>query len=199
MSYGTYSQLLTAVASYADRDDLEAVFPIFVRNVESILNKRLEDPEQEVVVEVTASDDYTPLPADFGQMVSITTGEGALSAMGPAEYAGISETITGTPRFYTVVDGSLAFYPRNSTAAIRMVYRRSIPPLTADDDTNWLLNRAPEAYFRGIMFEEATWERDMEAASGWKALFEESVSDLMSDGTRRKWGAGPLAPRIRRT
>ncbi len=199
MSYDTYAELLSAVATYADRDDLTAVFPIFVRNVESTLNKRLSDPEQEIVVEVVAAGDYTALPTDFGEMVSITTGEGPVRVMGPADYAGLDEAWTGIPIFYTIADNSIAFYPRNSTANIRMLYRRSIPPLTATDTTNWLLSRAPEVYFRGVMFEETTWERDMEAAAGWKALFEESIADLMNDGTRRKWGAGPIAPRIMRT
>ncbi len=200
MTIATYTELLAAVAAYADRDDLATVFPMFLKKTEATLNRRLMDPDQEVVSESTAAGDYTALPDDFGEMVSVTTGTGrALKAMGSADYAGLDTTITGTERYYVIVDGSIGFYPRNSTAAIRMVYRRTIPALTSVATTNWLLTRAPDVYFNGAMFEEAIWERDVDAAQGWKALFEQAVAELMMDGTRRKWGAGAIAPRIRRT
>ncbi len=200
MTIATYTELLAAVAAYADRDDLATVFPMFLKKVEATLNRRLQDPDQEVFSNSTASGEYTALPADFGEMVSITTGTGqTLRPIGSAEYAGLDDAVTGTERFYVIVDGSIGFYPRNSTAAIRMVYRQNIPALTDAAPTNWLLTRAPDVYFNGAMFEEALWERDIDAAQGWKALFEQAVAELLTDGTRRKWGAGPLAPRIRRT
>lgn len=195
MVLSTYIELLEAVASYADRDDLAAAFPIFLRNVESTLNKRLDDPEMEVSTTLTG--DGAALPADFGAMVSIGTTDGnPLNQMGNAEYASLRPS-SGTSRFYTIQNGSVRYYP--GSANVTLVYRRTIPALSEDNATNWLLERAPEVYFRGAMFEEATWERDTEAAAGWKALFEESISDLVSDATDRKWGAGIIAPRIRRS
>lgn len=195
MSLGTYAELLEAVASYADRDDLEDVFPIFVRNVESVLNKRLDDPDQEVSVTLTGNG--ADLPADFGAMVSIGTAYNQpLTPITNSTYAALMP-VSGTPRYYTIRENKVYYAPGSANPLL--VYRRSIPPLTSANNTNWLLDRAPEVYFRGVMFEEATWERDPEAAAGWKVLFEEAVSDLMGDAAKRKWGAGPIAPRIRRT
>lgn len=200
MAISTYTELLAAVASYADRDDLEPVFGTFTGNVEATLNRRLEDPDQELFSTSTATGNYTALPADFGSMVSVSTGTGQpLRAMSSSEYAGLDEAIVGTERFYTITDGSIAFYPRNSTATITMVYRRTIPALTAAAPTNWLLTRAPDVYLYGTLFEESIWERDTQAAQQWKALLESAVTELMSDGARRKWGAGAIAPRVRRT
>ena len=200
MSIATYAELLAATAAYTDRDDLATVFPYFLRKVEATLNRRLEDPDMELISTATATGEYTALPSDFGSMVSVTTSSGyPLRAMGSVEYAGLDATLTGIERFYVIVDGSIGFYPRDTTAPIRMVYRRTIPALTSIATTNWLLTRAPDVYHYGALFEQAIWDRDDKAAQGWKALFEQAVTELIVDGTRRKWGAGPISPRIRRT
>lgn len=198
MSIATYSDLVTAVGDWLDRDDLAARAPDFIRLTEARLNRLLDDPDMEVVSEATASDTYTALPADFGAMVSITTGEGALSAMSAADFAGL-DVQAGIPRYYTIVDGSITFAPGNSTASIRMVYRRTIPALTASNTTNWLLDRAPDAYLYGALVQASAFLAEDDRLPLWKGAFDEAIAELKEDGSRRKWGAGPLAPRIRRT
>lgn len=198
MSIATYTDLVTAVGDWLDRDDLATRAPDFIRLAEARLNRLLDDPDMEVVSEATASGDYTALPADFGEMVSITTGEGPLSAMTAADFAGLTVT-AGIPRYYTIVDGSITFAPGNATAAIRMVYRRTIPALTASNTTNWLLDRAPDAYLYGALVQASAFLAEDDRLPLWKGAFDEAIGELRVDGTRRKWGAGPLAPRIRRT
>lgn len=115
--------------------------------------------------------------------------------MGNVEYAAI-RPISGTSRFYTIREGKVFYAPGSANPTL--VYRRTIPPLTEDDDTNWLLDRAPDVYFYGVLLQANAWDVDNEAAAGWKALWDEAIGELRSDGARRKWGAGPLSPRIRR-
>ena len=199
MALATYSDVVSAVGDWLERGDLETRIPTFIALTEAKLNRRLQDPEQEVTSTATAVGDYTALPEDFGEMVSVTTGEGPLQAMGPAEYASTLDTWVGTPRFYSIFDGGIALYPRNSTAAFTLVYRRTIPPLTEDNPTNWLLTRAPDVYLYGALVEASAWDVDGDKLPQWNTLFEAAVTSLMADGVRRRWGAGAIAPRIRRT
>jgi len=193
-----YADLLADVADRLDRDDLATRLPRWIKDVEARLNRLLQDPEMDVVSESVASGEYTALPADFGEMVSISTGDGRLQPIGAVEFATFDTSITGTPRYYTVQNGSIGFYPGNATASIRMVYRRTIPALTEAAPTNWLLERAPDVYKLGVLYHAAQWDHDRETASDYKALWDEAISELRTDGARRKYGAGTLAPRIRR-
>lgn len=192
----TYAALLEDVSDTLDRD-VETRLPRWLKLVEARLNRLLDDPEMEVLSETAATGDYTPLPADFGSMVSITNGNGALSAVGSVEFAGMS-TVSGIPRYYAIVDGSIAFAPYNATTPITLVYRRNIPALTEAAPTNWLLERAPDVYLYGVLLQANAWEVDTEAAGNWKAMWDEAIAELRMDGARRKWGAGPIGPRIRR-
>jgi hypothetical protein len=190
-----YTSLTSKLADWIDRDDSDV--DTFIQLTEARLNRLLDDPDMEVVSETVATGDYTALPADFGEMVSISTGNGRLTQVGPVEFATF-DTISGIPRYYSIRDGSIGFYPRNSTTPITIVYRRKIPALTSSAPTNWLLSRAPDLYLYGCLVQAFGWDNDDDRVAGWKAMFDEAIAELRSDGARRKYGAGPLAPRIRR-
>lgn len=198
MSIATYSELVTAIGDWLDRDDLATRAPDFIQLAEARLNRLLEDPEMEVTSTITATGDYTALPSDFGAMVSVSTGDGRLSAVGPVEYASYDTSVTGTPRHYTIVDGSIAFAPRNSSAVIRMVYRRRLPALTAASPINWLLSLAPDVYLYGSLVQASAFLAEDDRLDLWKSAFDEAIAELRAEGSRRKWGSGPIGPRVRR-
>lgn len=198
MSIANYPDLLAAVGNWMNRADLTARIPEFIPLVEAKLNRLLEDPLMEVSSTTTASGEYTALPSDFGEMVSISTGDGFLAPVGANHYAAFDDSVSGTPRFYSIVNRTIAFAPRNTTATIKMVYRRRIPSLTAASPTNWLMTLAPDCYLYGTLAQAAAYIQDEERAAMWKAAFDETIPELRMDATRRKWGAGTLRPRMNR-
>jgi hypothetical protein len=197
MSILTFTDLVSAVGDWLDREDLDTAVPTFIQLAEARMNRLLDDPEMEVTSNIVAAGDYTALPADFGEMVSISTGDGPLHPVGPVEFAGF-RSVSGIPRYYVVVDGSISFAPGNATAPITLVYRRRIPALTSDNTTNWLLSLAPDAYLYGALVQAEGFLAEDDRIAGWKAMFDEAISELRIDGARRKWGAGGLRPRINR-
>lgn len=197
MSISTYSELVSAVGDWLDRDDLAARSSTFIQLAEARLNRLLDDPEMEVTATLQAAGDFTALPTDFGEMVSISTGDGRLQQVGPVEFASFS-SISGVPRYYVVEDGAIGFAPGNATANIRLVYRRRLPALGTGNPTNWLLTLAPDAYLYGALVQAEGFLAEDERVAGWKAMFDEAIGELRMDGARRKYGAGGLAPRIRR-
>lgn len=190
----TYADLLEDVSDTLDRDDVETRLPRWLRLVEARLNRLLRDPDMEVSTALTG--DGASLPADFGGMVSIGTADGnKLTQMGNAEYAAIYPS-SGTSRYYTIQDGKIYYVP--GAANPTLIYRRSIPPLTETDSTNWLIERAPDLYFYGVLLQANAWAVDTEAAANWKAMWDEAIGELRADGADRKWGSGAISPRIRR-
>lgn len=194
MSIATYSELVSAIGDWLDRDDLAVRVPDFIRLAEARLNRLLDDPDMEAITTLTG--DGAALPADFGSMISIGTSDGnPLKAMGNAEYAAILPQ-SGVSRYYTIREGAIYYVP--GSANVTLVYRRSLPGLSATDTTNWLLDRAPDAYLYGSLVQASAFLAEDDRLPLWKGAFDEAIAELRTDGTRRKWGAGPLAPRIRR-
>ena len=195
MSIATYSDLVTAIGDWLDRDDLAARAPDFIRLCEVRLNRLLEDPEMEVSVTLTG--DGADLPADYGSMVSIGTADyNSLTPISNSEYAALLP-ISGVSRHYTIQAGKVYYSPGSVNPTL--VYRRTIPGLSDANPTNWLLDRAPAVYLYGSLVQAEAFLAEDDRLPLWKGAFDEAVDELRTDGAKRKWGAGPIAPRIRRT
>lgn len=191
---GTFDELVSAVGDITDRDDLATKAPMFIQLAEARLNRLLDDPEMEVSVTLTG--DGADLPDDFGSMVSIGTSDGhPLTEMGNIEYAAILP-ISGISRYYTIREGKVYYVP--GAANPTLVYRRRIPALTSGNPTNWLLTLAPDVYLYGTLIQAFVWDHDEDRAGLYKSAFDEAINELRIDGARRKWGAGPIGPRVRR-
>lgn len=196
MALATYADLVSAVGDWLDRDDLVPRIPTFVALVEAELGRELEDPSMEGFFQGVATGRYTPLPADYGSMIALHTGITPLRAITAAR--ALDNDIAGVPRGYAIANNSITFYPVNSTAPFTMLYRRAIPALTAASPVNWLLTRAPDVYFYGVLTQASAFLVEDERAAGWRALYETALDSLRRDGAERRWGAGPIAPRINR-
>lgn len=189
-----YTSLVEKLGDWVDRDDLATKADTFIQLTEARLNRLLEDPDMEVSTTLTG--DGASLPADFGSMVSIGTADGyPLSQMGNEEYASVRH-ISGIPRYYTIQAGKIYYVPGSANPTL--VYRRKIPQLTSSAPTNWLLSRAPDVYFYGCLVQAFGWDTDDDRVGAWKSMFDEAIGELRADGAKRKWGAGPIRPRIRR-
>lgn len=193
----SYSALVTAVGNWLNRADLNARIPDFIQLAEARLNRILDDPEMDVSSTAAASDDFSALPDDFGGIVSVSTGSGTLSKVGPTQIAAYSGE-TGDPRYYALVGSTIAFAPRNDAVTIDLVYRRRVPPLTTTDTTNWLLELAPDVYLFSVLLQGAVYTDDTERTAKWKAGLDEALAELRKDGARRRWGSGPARPRMGR-
>ena len=51
----------------------------------------------------------------------------------------------------------------------------------------------------GSLVQASAYLDDENKVGLWKGAFDEAIEELRRDAVRRKWGAGPIAPRIRRT
>lgn len=179
----TYTDLVAAVDDWLDLGGIaNARIPTAIQMVEARLNRLLEDPNMEVATTLPLVADAATLPDDFGTLVSASFDlPGSANA-----YA------------YTISDGELQFDGAPPSSSAVLVYRRRIPALTASNPTNWLLTIAPDVYLYGCLVQIEGYDADDSRVSGWKSLYDEAVAELDRDGARRKWGAGPLGPRVYR-
>lgn len=200
MPLSTYSELVTELEAYLQRTDYTARIPSFIQLTEARLNRLLDDPEMEVRATVTGTGQYTTLPADFKRMIGVRTGNDyKLQQLSGAAISALDQTLTGTPRYFAIQDGSISFAPIDAAAAIVMLYVRRLPALTAAAPTNWLLTLAPDIYLYGCLVEANIFGWQDERAATFARVFEQAIEDLRTDAFNRRWGAAPLAPRLGRT
>ncbi|OCO98925.1 MULTISPECIES: hypothetical protein [unclassified Ensifer] len=188
MSVADYAALLVDVGEYSGRNDIAHLFPRFVGLAELKLNRILRVGDMEATAVVDVVDGDAPLPADFLEARQVLTASGRpIRAIALQESAESGRSGPGAPIGYAIVGNRIKPFPTGSYG-LTMTYYRKIPPLSATHPTNWLLEKAPDAYLYGLVEEIAVWERDAGKAGAAQQLKMSALAGLGIADERARWG-----------
>jgi len=192
-----YSTLLAALEAYLARDDLQAFAPIFVQQAEGRFNTDLRVPEMQKSVLLTEiGEGIGSLPTDFLDWVGLQWTAEPDFGQRPL-FLNYKEPDSpefrhrhrpnGVPQFYTVIAGQVRIVPV-IPGRIEMYYYARIPPLTATAPTNWLIERAPEVYLYGSLWEAMLFQKDEERSTQWATLVGARLAAIFGQGDTQKVG-----------
>lgn len=101
----------------------------------------------------------------------------------------------GEPKYFYTVNRTLQVLPPPADRLqVRALYYTRIPPLSADNQTNWLLTEHPDVYVWGVLKQASIYIRDPDAISTCDAMFEQAVGEIMDASRQDKYAGGSLAP-----
>lgn len=153
-----YTSLQASIASWLKRKDLTTVIPDLIRLAETKLSDDIKSHEQDGEATLTAvqGNAYLDLPADFRSVRSLAIPTGSVphpAYVAPEVMADRYQfDAPGSPEVYTIIGRSLKFAPAPDAAyPVALVYTARVPPLSNAAPTNWLLERAPNAYLFGAL------------------------------------------------
>jgi hypothetical protein len=206
-----YASLQSAVIEYLARDQdvtLIARIPTFIQLVEAKFNRQLFVRQMEqrstALVNLASNEpEFISLPGDFQSMrrvrLSSVPGKPCLSFKSGTqldEYRFGTSNVTGQPRYFTVFSDEIELAPTpNAAYTIEMVYRKSVPPLAANDP-NWLLTLAPDLYLYGALLESAPYIKEDGRIQTWGLGFSTALNDLNNLGLTSTFNAGPMTVQV---
>jgi hypothetical protein len=157
----TLSTLKQSIANRLGRNSLSAMLGEFVAYGESRLYNGWRDIDVQVeplrirpmLAIETAS--LSALPDGFLAVERLTVPDSlgrarTLEYKTPQEFSLLQPT--ANPRYYTIADG-LIQVEAGQPASFALSYYRRLIPLAADDDTNWILQNAPQVYLYSALIE----------------------------------------------
>lgn len=164
MALDSYDALKASVADWLNKSTLsniDARAADFVTLFEAQANRELDVREMTGLLQGTISGEDMALPCDFGGVKSFRL-EGLPSE--PLHYAKPEELDeafgTGRPYRYTITD-RITFDPvPDAEYSFRMRYRKRIPALSLSRQSNWLLQKHPDAYLYGALSQAIVYFRD---------------------------------------
>lgn len=165
-----YGELKTAIMSYLHRSDSETTnqIPMFVRSCEDMLNEQLRCSEMIKRSKTTPSGEYITLPADFITMQSIRLGDDKVVLLRtPQQQLPFDNTVVHT---YSIFDNQIRIKPEPEDD-IEIIYFAEVDPLTADSDTNDVLDAYPLLYLYGCMIEASLFVQDDARIPIWLEAF----------------------------
>lgn len=183
-----YASLLIDAGEYSGRDDVAHVFPRLVGLAEAKINRVLRVGEMETTATVAIINGEGALPADFleARMVLGPASQG-LSAWSLQELNRRYADRGGYPVGYAVVGSTIKIRP-STDGAVTIDYYASIPPLTPTNPTNWLLQKAPDAYLYALVEEIGIWAKDGDLVGNARSLKESALLGLSLQDEASRWG-----------
>ena len=205
----TYDDLKAAVESWLKRENLLTEVPNFIQLAESHFNRTIRATEMEARATVSADNEFVALPDDFLAMreihVESTNGnEGRdrpLKYVTPQELSHIEyKGYGGVPFAYTIADNQIKLFPAPSAddeLQIEVIYLQQIPSLSDQNQTNWLLEKHPDIYLHGSLFQAEGFFYNDQRMPIWERKCDLAIAALNEISNKSRLGAGPMMPRVR--
>lgn len=211
MAINTYATLQTAVLDFLNRADLASAFPNFVTLAEAEMRSdtRLRSPAAVLRDTLVISSQYTDLPADFQEFLSVETTEQPYrrpECVTPATIDALRRgySVPGVPtcaRYYTIVGTELEVFPVPSAAETWAIAYYAVPgSLTENDDgssTNWLLTDQPGLYLYATLKQTAPYLKEDERIGTWGAEYNRLADAYKASNDNKRFNASPVRVRTR--
>lgn len=203
-----YDEIVVAALQYSDRkNDIEINdnMDTFFRVVEARVNRKLQVQKMSVRTSIItiADQEYYGLPADFAGLRDIEVrGEDqsrarqTLHYLSPEQMNAYSGNLAGKEIFYTIIANQLQIMPPQENKYLELVYYQHVPPITPQNDVNWLSTHHPDAYIFGLMVEINAFTKDAEGAALWDGRFVTAIKDIKDDDALTRWSGTPLQIRL---
>jgi hypothetical protein len=204
MTINTYGTLKTAVASYLNRSDLTSNIPDFITlgsrriwygGAAPYESEPLRIPAMQAQDTGSISGGYIAFPTRFVEPIRVAATVGgstwSLNYVSPDGFEGKFDNAV-LPDVYTYLNN--AIYTAVTTAAsYTLDYYKAFAAFSADADTNWIIDNAPDLYLYSALVEAAPFLADDPRINLWFGLYRSSVVSL-NRSTKRQ-GSG-LAVRL---
>jgi len=186
MALSTYSELLSTVANYLNRDDLTTLIPTFITLTENRLNRELRVRANMVraITTTTAGQAFYDFPSDLIELRNITYDNNsqshALRYLSPESVSREYGTVvSGQPRAYTNLGNDLKLVPSPDAAySISINYYSQLRSLSDNVTTNDVLTQYPSLYLFGACLEGAIYLNDTEQTNRFGSVFQKALDDV---------------------
>jgi hypothetical protein len=196
----TYSGLLASVGTWLNRSDLTTKIPDFITLLEARLNRELRVPDMEATTTLTASTGTVAFPTDFLEAIHLYVDATCDNEVVPKPLSDFQRSnpanVAGRPFYYAVSGSNILLSPGpDSTYSLILNYYQKLNPLSADNETNWLIVSNPDVYLFGALLMAEAFIWDDPRLPLWKQSWDEAIGSLQKAATKKRYGGGPLFPR----
>jgi len=199
MTISTYANLKTAVASWANRDDLSDNIPDFIAWAHQEIGRRLRAPVLYARDDVTIDAETVSAPAGFlaaKRLYLDTDPRRILNLTDSAHLVEITAQFASvTYPTYFAVEGTstLAFAPLfTGSATGKLLFYKAPDTLSDDDDTNTVLTKYPFLYLYGALEAMFRFLEDPDRMQQYGGLFGALIDSINTEESRDAM-RGPLS------
>ncbi|MCI3206558.1 MULTISPECIES: hypothetical protein [Pandoraea] len=196
MAITSYTDLQASMKRWLKRADLSDLFPDFIMLAEAHFDRTIYTRNARATFQITPTAPRIGLPSDWRRIIRAYYGGNTLSPF-PSDFD--SAYANGQQRDigfgYQIQGNSMTLSVPQLGQVLRLDYYTLIEPLSDSNESNWLLEDAPDAYLYGALHEAAVYTRDDARATLWGQKRDAAIGELIDDDNAAKVPEQPLTMR----
>ena len=200
MSFTSYSDLKTTIASYLARSDLTAMIPTFIQLAELRLRRDIRTRQMLIVATASTTGGVSTvgLPTDFLEMRDIHVNTNPITTMAYSApnsfYSSTRVTESGKPTDYTVLATELQMSPiPDSTYSLQMLYYAKPDFLSDTNTSNTFLANFPDALLYASLGEAEPYLMNDARLQTWATLYDRAISSISVSDQSSEYSGQPMS------
>lgn len=191
-AFDTYDELVAAINDWLDRSDLTGAAGQMVALAEARMRRLLTPHFDETTADIVCTDGVGNLPDDYSIARHVVYDGRVLPQYAQAIGNGVAAG--SIPQAWSIEANRLKLWPATA-ATVTLLYQPTIAALSADTQTNEVLDKHPDLYFFGSMLFAEGYVSNDERAATFKNLFDEAIAEVREYLVKQRLG-GHLVPRL---
>lgn len=181
LTYDSYDGLQEVVAKYLQRENLNDLIPLFIKNAEVRLGNLIKTLPQQVSLPYSLvpaqGTNIVTLPSDFGALIRCTYDNTPLLYISP-EQLDMSKTTERTFQF-TIIGNNLFLQTYvDGSATLTLYYYQAFEGLSEINESNWLLEDYPTVYLYATLLEAQPYLMDDDRVSLWAEMLTQAINEV---------------------
>lgn len=189
-----YSDLQAAITAWTGDSFTTSQVKQFITLAEARFNRELRTMDMEVRATATLTGEYIALPTDLLRLRAIEL-DGTQIAPATPQFLRSQSPYepAGRPRYYTLTDGQIQFWPvPDQSYDVEVIYFQAIPALSDANTGNWLLTAHPDLYLAQCLAIAETFGWNDARAGSFAATAAEIIETINRQEINRRMGAMPM-------
>src|SRR6185437_544568 len=179
MTFSTYADLTSNIASWLARDDLTANIPDFIVLFEAAACRKLKVRLQQTSTTLSPSSGSVALPTDYLSWIRLTwsgSPKRDLEYVHPSYLQQhYSDNPSAPPNVFTIEGSTIKIQPVDATS-LDFLYNQKTAAVSGT--LNWLYTNHPDIYLAGTLFEAYKFTRDADGIALWKPQRDEIFDEI---------------------
>ena len=189
MNYALLKTILLGASGYTHRTDLDGVIDSFVKSATSRINREVKADAMEASATLVSSTKDFTLPTDYNQMRAVYLDSNEL--VSPVSPGQSKDENWSREAFYSIHGGILELRPAPTQSTnLNIKYFAKLASLSADTDTNKLLDDYQNLYIYAVMIEFCLFSEEDQRVATWQSAFTEEAMRVNKIEEDKRFGPG---------
>ncbi|MEX3840270.1 hypothetical protein [Paraburkholderia sp. BR10882] len=180
LDFESYDDFQDVVATYLQRQNLNAQIPLFIQLAEARLSNLIKTLPQQVALPYSLTPakgtNIITLPSDFGALIRCTYNGVPMTYISP-EQLDLEKTSDYTYQF-TIIGNNLFLQTYvDGSSKLSLYYYSALQGLSDSNESNWLLEDYPNIYLYATLLEAEPYLMDDERIATWQGYLSEAIQE----------------------